>query len=131
MAKPSAGAMKATALVAWNLRLLRVSRVLSQEALKVDASLDRSYVERIERSVEKPTVQVLVRLVKALFSYTEVEGEAADRAPANGKRRRFCSGPPANCSYGTLGASERRATIMEMLSRAPALNASAASLDTH
>lgn len=68
---------------------------------------------------------------QALFSYTDIEGEAVDLAQASGKKRRFYSGPPANCSYGTLEASEGRATIKEMLSRAPALNASAASLDTH
>lgn len=44
--------MKATALVAWNLRLLRVKRALSQEALAVDAGVDRSYVGRIERGMK-------------------------------------------------------------------------------
>jgi transcriptional regulator with XRE-family HTH domain len=58
--------MKATALVAWNLRRLRVKRALSQEALAVDAGVDRSYVGRIERGVENPTVETLDRLAKAL-----------------------------------------------------------------
>jgi transcriptional regulator with XRE-family HTH domain len=58
--------MKATALVAWNLRRLRVKRVLSQESLAVDAGVDRSYVGRIERGVENPTVETLDRLAKAL-----------------------------------------------------------------
>lgn len=58
--------MKATALVAWNLRRLRVKRSLSQEALAVDAGVDRSYVGRIERGVENPTVETLDRLAKAL-----------------------------------------------------------------
>lgn len=58
--------MKAIALVAWNLRRLRVKRALSQEALAVDAGVDRSYVGRIERGVENPTVETLDRLAKAL-----------------------------------------------------------------
>jgi transcriptional regulator with XRE-family HTH domain len=58
--------MKATAIVAWNLRRLRVRRALSQEALAVDAGVDRSYVGRIERGDENPTVETLDRLAKAL-----------------------------------------------------------------
>ena len=58
--------MKATALVAWNLRWLRVKRALSQEALAVDAGVDRSYVGRIERGVENPTVDTPDRLAKTL-----------------------------------------------------------------
>lgn len=58
--------MKATALVAWNLRRLRVKRALSQEALAVDAGVDRSYVGRIERGIENPTVETLDRLASAL-----------------------------------------------------------------
>lgn len=58
--------MKATVIVAWNLRRLRVKRALSQEALAVDAGVDRSYVGRIERGVENPTVETLDRLAKAL-----------------------------------------------------------------
>jgi transcriptional regulator with XRE-family HTH domain len=58
--------MKATKLVAWNLRRLRVKGGLSQEALAVDAGVDRSYVGRIERSLENPTVETLDRLALAL-----------------------------------------------------------------
>lgn len=58
--------MKATALVAWNVRKLRVKRGLSQEALAVDAGVDRSYVGRIERGVENPTAETLERLARAL-----------------------------------------------------------------
>jgi transcriptional regulator with XRE-family HTH domain len=58
--------MKAAALVAWNLRRLRVKQGLSQEALGVDAGIDRSYVGRIERGVENPTVETLDKLAEAL-----------------------------------------------------------------
>src|ERR1043165_4199993 len=58
--------MKARQLVAWNLRRLRVVRDLSQEALGLEARVDRTYVGRLERALENPTVAVLDRLAKAL-----------------------------------------------------------------
>lgn len=53
-------------LVAWNLRRLRVKQGLAQEALAVDAEIDRTYVSRLERGMENPTVVVLGRLAQAL-----------------------------------------------------------------
>jgi transcriptional regulator with XRE-family HTH domain len=58
--------MRAQALVAWNLRRLRVGRGLSQENLAVDAGIDRTYVSRLERGLENPTVGVLEQLAEAL-----------------------------------------------------------------
>ena len=58
--------MDARALVAWNLRRLRVAKALPQEALAVDAGIDRTYVSRLERNLENPTVAVLERLARAL-----------------------------------------------------------------
>lgn len=58
--------MDARELVAWNLRRLRVSRGIAQEALAVDALIDRTYVSRLERNLENPTVAVLERLAAAL-----------------------------------------------------------------
>ena len=58
--------MEARKLVAWNLRRFRVERALSQENLAVDAGIDRTYVSRLERNLENPTVAVLERLAKAL-----------------------------------------------------------------
>jgi transcriptional regulator with XRE-family HTH domain len=58
--------MDGAAIVAWNLRRLRVARGLSQEALAVDAGLDRSYIGRLERAVENPTVQTLDKLAITL-----------------------------------------------------------------
>jgi len=58
--------MDVQALVALNIRRLRVARGLSQEALAVDAEIDRTYVSRLERSLENPTVAVLSRLAGAL-----------------------------------------------------------------
>jgi transcriptional regulator with XRE-family HTH domain len=58
--------MNGRALVAWNLRRLRVQRGLSQEKLAFDADVDRSYVGGLERREENPTVDVLDRLAKTL-----------------------------------------------------------------
>lgn len=58
--------MEMQAIVAQNIRRLRVARGLSQEALAVDAEIDRTYVSRLERELENPTVAVLERLSRAL-----------------------------------------------------------------
>ncbi|UGY22911.1 helix-turn-helix domain-containing protein [Bradyrhizobium septentrionale] len=58
--------MNAGALVARNIRRLRVARGLSQEVLAVDAEIDRTYVSRLERGLENPTVAVLERLAKGI-----------------------------------------------------------------
>jgi transcriptional regulator with XRE-family HTH domain len=52
--------------VAWNLRKLRTARGLSQEALALTANVDRSYVGRLERAEENPTITILDRLASAL-----------------------------------------------------------------
>ena len=84
--------MKAGALVARNIRRLRVARGLSQEVLAVDAEIDRTYVSRLERGLENPSVAVLERLAKALSANIEElfrvprAGEAVSR-PLKGGRR--------------------------------------------
>jgi transcriptional regulator with XRE-family HTH domain len=84
--------MKARALVARNLRRLRVGKGLSQEVLAVDAQIDRTYVSRLERGLENPTVAVLERLAEALgaqiveFFAIPRRGEAPPQ-PLRGGRR--------------------------------------------
>lgn len=58
--------MKARALVAWNLRRIRVKRGVSQERLAYDAEVDRSYVGGLERQTENPTIDLLDRLAATL-----------------------------------------------------------------
>lgn len=58
--------MDGKALVAWNLRRVRVAAGVSQEQLAVDAGVDRTYVGRVERGVENPTVGNLDKLAGAL-----------------------------------------------------------------
>ncbi len=58
--------MKGRALVAWNLRRIRVKNGLSQERLAYDSGVDRSYLGGLERCEENPTVDLLDRLAQAL-----------------------------------------------------------------
>jgi transcriptional regulator with XRE-family HTH domain len=58
--------MNAAQLVAHNLRRMRVEKGISQESLAVDAGIDRTYVSRLERCMENPSVNVLERLAVAL-----------------------------------------------------------------
>ncbi len=58
--------MKARALVAWNLRRLRVERGVSQERLAADAGIDRAYLGGLERQAENPTVDLLDRVAAVL-----------------------------------------------------------------
>lgn len=58
--------MNAGQLVAHNLRRMRVEKGISQENLAIDAGIDRTYVSRLERCLENPSVNVLERLAQAL-----------------------------------------------------------------
>jgi transcriptional regulator with XRE-family HTH domain len=84
--------MRAQALVAPNLRRLRVERNLSQEALAADAGIDRTYVSRLERGLENPTVALLEQLADALgativeFFVVPAPGEPPPK-PLRGGRR--------------------------------------------
>jgi transcriptional regulator with XRE-family HTH domain len=86
--------MKGRALVAWNLRRVRVERGLSQEKLAADAAVDRAYVGGLERQEENPTVDLLDRLADVLsVSITDLfrqpqPGETPPEPLRGGRRRR-------------------------------------------
>jgi len=63
--------MRGRALVAWNLRQIRVNGGLSQKKLAFDAGIDRSYVGGLERQEENPNRRSPGRLAKALSSRPE------------------------------------------------------------
>jgi len=48
------------------LRALRVERGLSQEALALEAGIQRNYVSLIERGVNQPTITIIFKLATAL-----------------------------------------------------------------
>jgi len=86
--------MDARARVAWNIRRLRVERGVSQEAFAVDAGIDRTYVSRLERGMENPTVAVLEGIaaalgveIEALFAKPEPGEEAPGPLPSGRKKR--------------------------------------------
>jgi transcriptional regulator with XRE-family HTH domain len=84
--------MNAQAVVARNIRRLRVGRQLSQDALALDAGIDRTYVSRLERGRENPTVAILEKLAIALdaemseFFRKPLRGEALPRPLRAGRR---------------------------------------------
>lgn len=96
--------MDARKLVAWNLRRLRVARGLAQEALAVDAGIDRTYVSRLERNLENPTVGVLERLAQALdaeiveFFAVPKPGTCPPRLLPSGRRPSLKRGRPPSDS---------------------------------
>lgn len=58
--------MNSRDLVAWNMRRLRVAKGLSQERLANEAEVDRTYISRLERKVENPSIGVLEKIAQAL-----------------------------------------------------------------
>ena len=85
--------MDGRALLAWNLRRIRVRKGLSQERLAYDSGVDRSYVGGLERG-ENPTVHLLDRLARVLevqiAEFFEVPKPGArPPKPLRGGRRRL------------------------------------------
>ncbi|WP_456781861.1 helix-turn-helix domain-containing protein [Bradyrhizobium sp. USDA 3315] len=58
--------MKARALVARNVRRIRVERGISQERLAYEAGIDRSYLGCLERQSKNPTIEILGRIAETL-----------------------------------------------------------------
>lgn len=84
--------MNGRALVAWNLRRLRVARGVSQERLAADAGIDRAYLGGLERQAENPTVDLLDRIAAVLAVTTSdlfvqpVPGEAPPETLKRGRK---------------------------------------------
>jgi DNA-binding XRE family transcriptional regulator len=60
---PNLGALD---LLAWNIRVLRVAQDLSQDRLAQLAGVDRTYLGRIERQAENPSIINLEKIATAL-----------------------------------------------------------------
>lgn len=85
--------MKGRALLAWNMRRVRVGQGISQEKLAADAGVDRAYLGGLERQVENPTVDLLDRIAAALavpFAelFIQPSVDAKPPVPLKGGRRR-------------------------------------------
>ena len=74
--------MKGRALLAWNMRRVRVLRGISQERLAADAAVDRAYLGGLERQTENPTVDLLDRIAATLaVPLTELFVKPAEGEP--------------------------------------------------
>lgn len=83
--------MKGRALLAWNVRRLRVAKSISQDQLAADAGIDRAYFGGLERQTENPTVDLLDRVADALnvpLSELFVVPAANEKPPATLKSGR-------------------------------------------
>ncbi|WP_082190687.1 helix-turn-helix domain-containing protein [Bradyrhizobium pachyrhizi] len=58
--------MKTRALVAWNVRRIRLKRGVSQEKLAYETGIDRSYIASLERQSKNPTIDLLERIAEGL-----------------------------------------------------------------
>lgn len=85
--------MKARALVAWNVRRIRVDRGISQERLAYDAQIDRSYMGGIEQQSQNPTIDILERIAETLdvhlseFFLQPPKGAAPPKTLRKGRKR--------------------------------------------
>jgi len=78
--------------VARNVRRIRVRLKLSQERLAIICRMDRGYISRLERGLERPTLTTLERLAKCLgvdvsALVADTRGPLAKKLPT-GRRRR-------------------------------------------
>jgi len=86
--------MKGRALLAMNLKRLRLEREISQEALAADAAIDRAYLSELERQRGNATVDLLDRLAASLdvrlcefFRDPDKAGKQPRPLPVGRKRR--------------------------------------------
>jgi transcriptional regulator with XRE-family HTH domain len=61
--------MDAKELVGWNLRRLRIEKGLSQESLGLAVGCEPSYIGRVERGTENPTVMTLEAFAAVLDAH--------------------------------------------------------------
>ncbi|WP_271611683.1 helix-turn-helix domain-containing protein [Bradyrhizobium sp. CCBAU 21362] len=84
--------MKARALVAWNVRRIRVARGIPQEQLAYDAGIDRSCMSSLERQSANPTIDLLDRIAETLdvhlseFFVQPPKGVTAPRTLPKGRK---------------------------------------------
>jgi len=79
---PGNGRLQRKALVALNLKQLRVQRGLTLEQLALKSGLTRSYLSKVERGISNPSIEsalgiaaALDMTVEQLFGHSEAEGD--------------------------------------------------------
>jgi transcriptional regulator with XRE-family HTH domain len=83
--------MDSRELVGWNMRRLRMDRGVSQGKLAELAGIDRTYVSRLERTIENPSIGILDKIAVALGVpiadlFTPPDGEATRLPPLKAGR---------------------------------------------
>jgi len=61
--------MNGRELISWNMRRLRGEKGISQERLSNEAGVDRTYVSRVERMLENPSIGILEKIAEALGAH--------------------------------------------------------------
>ncbi|WP_439366169.1 helix-turn-helix domain-containing protein [Bradyrhizobium sp. DASA03005] len=93
--------MNARALVAWNVRRIRVDRGIPQEQLAYDAGIDRSYLGGIEQQKKNPSIDLLDRIARTLGIHLSelfaepAKGAAPPKPMSRGRK------PPRRCRNRT------------------------------
>ena len=78
------------------LRTLRTERGLSQEALALEAGVQRNYVSLIERGVNQPTITIIFKLAAALAMKPSQVIEHVEAVAQVGYRKERVSGSKVN-----------------------------------
>ena len=89
------------------LRRLREARGLSQEALGLEADVDRTYVGAVERGEQNPSFENLWQLLHALSAGWADLGRALDAEPALQQRPRTRRDAPTRGARAGRSASGR------------------------
>ncbi|PIO97048.1 helix-turn-helix domain-containing protein [Pleomorphomonas carboxyditropha] len=83
--------MNGRELISWNMRRLRGEKGISQERLANEAGVDRTYVSRLERMKENPSIGILEKIANTLGAHVSelllepVDGEKLMQVPAGRK----------------------------------------------
>ncbi|PHS22441.1 MAG: transcriptional regulator [Robiginitomaculum sp.] len=85
--------MDSRQLIARNLKLIRLAKRLSQEALALKADVDRTYVSGLERCIHNPSVDILDKLagvlsVKTIEFFAEENARPAPPPLPRGRRKK-------------------------------------------
>jgi transcriptional regulator with XRE-family HTH domain len=78
------------------LRALRTERGLSQEALALEAGVQRNYVSLIERGVNQPTITIIFKLAAALAMKPSQVIEHVEAVAQFGYRKESVPGSKVN-----------------------------------
>lgn len=83
--------MNGRELISWNMRRLRGEKGISQERLANESGVDRTYVSRLERRMENPSIGILEKIANTLGAHVSellrepIDGEEPKQVKAGRK----------------------------------------------